>query len=73
MVMAYLNHCLVGARAFRTEKRRTMQKTKLSTAVLSEGQMITLVPDLIWMKMTEGIWLPVMLLCRHAFLEALIT
>ena len=72
-VMASLNHCLVDTRAFRTEKRRIMQKIKPSTAVLLEAQMITLVPDLIWMQMTEGIWLPAMLLYHHAFLEALIT
>ena len=71
--MASLNHCLVDTRAFRIEKRRIMQKIKPSTAVLLEAQMITLVPDLIWMQMTEGIWLPAMLLYHHAFLEALIT
>lgn len=71
--MASSNQCLVDTRVLGIEKRHTMLKTKPSTAVLLEDQMITLVPDLIWMKMIEGIWLPAMLLYHHVFLEALIT
>lgn len=72
-IMTSSNHCLVDTRVFEIEKRHTMLKTKPSTVVLLDGQMITLVQDLIWMKMIEGIWIPVMLLYHHVFLEALIT
>ncbi len=73
LVMVFLNHCLVDTRAFRNEKRHTTQETKPSTVVLCKDQRITLILDLIWMKMTRFIWLPAVLLFHHAFLEALIT